>query len=110
MPVYEYECTEHGVFESLRPMADYQLPHACPSCGMHAPRVVVTAISLGDVPTATRKAHERNERSAHAPTSSRESKHGAGCSCCSPRKPSKTVTTPGGGKSFPTQRPWMISH
>ncbi len=37
MPIYEYECTEHGKFESLEPMreagtkiGDYTLP--CPRC------------------------------------------------------------------------------
>ncbi len=111
MPLYEYECAKHGVFDALRPLAEYQSPQVCPWCGTQAPRVVATAINLGDLPSNTRQAHERNERSAHAPASSRDSKHGAGCSCCrGTRKPSKTVTTAGGGKSFPSQRPWMISH
>lgn len=111
MPLYEYECATHGVFDALRPLSEYQSPQACPCCGLEASRVVATAINLGYLSSNTRKAHQRNELSAHAPVSSREVKHGAGCSCCSgARKPSKTVVTPDGGKSFPSKRPWMISH
>jgi hypothetical protein len=36
--------------------------------------------------------------------------HGPGCGCCS-TKPSRLVKqTKSGAKSFPTARPWMISH
>jgi putative FmdB family regulatory protein len=110
MPLYEYECMTHGVFHALRPMAEYQSPQACPCCGEQATRVVATAINLSHVTATNRKAHERNERSAHAPASSRDKKHGAGCSCCSDaRQPGKTVTAADGAKTFPSQRPWMIS-
>ena len=53
-----------------------------------------------------------NERSAHAPKTLAEYKasHGPGCGCCS-TKPSRLVRkTKSGAKSFPTARPWMISH
>jgi putative FmdB family regulatory protein len=110
MPLYEYECAAHGTFEAMRPLAEYQLPHACPECGEQSARVVTT-VNLGLVPTTTRKAHQRNEKSAHAPGSTRE-RHGKGCSCCSgdQRKRSNAVTTAGGAKTFPSKRPWMISH
>jgi hypothetical protein len=51
-------------------------------------------------------------RSANAPKTLGEYKasHGAGCGCCS-GKPSRPVKkTRSRAKSFPTARPWMISH
>ena len=40
-----------------------------------------------------------------------KAKHGPGCGCCSSKKPSRLVKqTRSGAKSFPTARPWMISH
>ena len=109
MPLYEYECPEHGVFVALRPLAEYRTPQACPECAMQSTRVI-TPVALGLMPASTRTAHQRNERSAHEPQSSRASKHGKGCSCCGGGKRSKTVMTANGGKSFPAKRPWMISH
>jgi hypothetical protein len=37
-------------------------------------------------------------------------KHPAGCGCCSTSKKATTVRAPDGAKSFPSKRPWMISH
>jgi hypothetical protein len=36
--------------------------------------------------------------------------HGLGCGCCSPKPSRRVATTRSGAKSFPTARPWMISH
>ncbi len=110
MPVYEYLCAEHGAFEAIRPMADYKSPCPCPDCGAQAPRVMLTVPRLAALDTATRRAHETNERSAHEPKSTRS--HGPGCGCCSGAKTakSKTLHRPDGSKSFPSKRPWMISH
>ncbi len=109
MPLYEYECPEHGVFEALRPMAEYQSPQACPECAMQSSRVI-TPVALGLMPAIARVAHQRNERSAHEPQSSRTSRHGAGCSCCGGSKKRSNAVTTASGKAFPTKRPWMISH
>ena len=110
MPLYEYECPRHGAFEALRPLAEYQSPQACPVCAKQSTRVI-TPVALGLMPVATRTAHQRNERSAHAPESSRNARHGAGCSCCGGgKKRSNAVVTANGSKTFPSKRPWMISH
>jgi len=80
MPVYEYLCNDCGPFFCM--------------------------------PSDKRKAHATNERSANAPKTVGEYKasHGPGCGCCS-TKPSRLVKqTRSGAKSFPTARPWMISH
>ncbi|MEL6218935.1 MAG: zinc ribbon domain-containing protein [Pseudomonadota bacterium] len=109
MPVYEYMCETHGVFETIRPMADHAAPCPCPVCGQDAPRVMLTVPRLAMMEAGNRRAHETNERSSHEPKSTRT--HGPGCSCCGGSKSnSKTLRRPDGSKSFPTKRPWMISH
>jgi putative FmdB family regulatory protein len=113
MPIYEYLCKSCGPFNAMRPMAEYELPLACPRCDASAPRVLLTAPSLAGMPSELRLAHATNERSAHAPRtlSAMKGMHGAGCACCS-GKTSKRAVRRGrnGTKSFPTSRPWMISH
>ena len=39
MPNYEYECENCGPFVENRPMAEFDLPFACPDCGDLAPRL-----------------------------------------------------------------------
>lgn len=109
MPVYEYQCDECGVFEEMRPMSRFMDPCPCPECGVEARRVMITVPRLSAVSGRVRHAHETNERSADSP---KRSNHGPGCGCCGggTKKPSKTLHHANGAKSFPTKRPWMISH
>jgi hypothetical protein len=75
--------------------------------------VLLTAPALFCMPSDKRKAHATNEHSANAPKTLGEYKdsHGPGCGCCSSKKPARLVKqTRSGAKSFPTARPWMISH
>ncbi|GLK56255.1 putative FmdB family regulatory protein [Methylopila capsulata] len=111
MPVYEYACDDCGPFTALRPMAAFQDPHACPLCGDEAPRVMLTAPALAGMDPARRIAMATNERSSHAPKSSKS--HAPGCGCCSGRglkTPAAVAAQPPAAKSFPNARPWMISH
>ncbi|MDQ0317796.1 FmdB family zinc ribbon protein [Amorphus orientalis] len=113
MPLYDYYCEEHGAFTALRPMSAYAEPCECPDCGASAPRVMLTAPRLGLLDTATRTAHAVNERSAHEPKRASSHGHGPGCGCCgggTAKKGRKTLHRPDGSKSFPSARPWMISH
>lgn len=109
MPVYEYQCADCGVFEEMTPMSRFADPCDCPTCGTSAPRVLLTLPALAAVSSAVLTAHETNERSADSP---KRSAHGPGCGCCGggAKKNSKTLYRPDGSKSFPTKRPWMISH
>jgi putative FmdB family regulatory protein len=100
MPTYEYACRRCGHFEAVRPMAEYDLPEACPDCGQASPRTL-TLPSFASMDAGQRIARSVNERSANAPRSS--AAHRPGCSCCRPAKP-------GAAKGFPGARPWMISH
>ncbi len=112
MPMYEFWCEDHGLFESLRPMAAYAEPCACPDCGASAPRVMATAPRLGASNRGTIRAHETNERAADSPRRLSQQGHGPGCGCCSggSKRGRKTLRRPDGSKSFPSARPWMISH
>lgn len=108
MPVYDYACDDCGPFTAVRPMAAYQDPCACPDCGADAPRVMLTAPALAGMDPARRIAAATNERSSHAPESSKS--HGPGCGCCSGRKLKAPAENAAAMKSFPSARPWMISH
>jgi putative FmdB family regulatory protein len=110
MPVYDYDCVRCGPFTELRPMAECEAPLACPECGAAAPRAFLTAPRLATMDGARRTASATNERSAHQPRLS-SSSHGPGCSCCSGgARRARTAKAPDGKKSFPSARPWMISH
>lgn len=104
MPVYEYACPHCGPFEELRPMAEFQVPQPCPSCGAPAPRVVLTAPGLALMEAGRRTAFATNERSSHAPRQIGGHGPNCGCSAHGGRK------RPAAAKSFPSARPWMISH
>jgi|ERR1700683_5372372 putative FmdB family regulatory protein len=116
MPVYEYLCDDCGPFTDMRPMAECDAPRDCPHCASTSPRVILTAPNFFCMPSDKRKAHATNERSANAPSTvdqykASKASHGPGCGCCATGKPSRLVRrTRGGAKSFPTARPWMISH
>jgi len=125
MPVYEYLCDACGDFTAMRPMSEYNDPQPCPDCGAAAPRVLLTAPRASGMSRSRFEAYAVNERASHAPMTSGEykakqterqtAKHRAGCACCSTGAASRSgkrpmLTTPQGTKSFPTARPWMISH
>jgi putative FmdB family regulatory protein len=66
MPLYEYQCRRHGVFEQLGSIADRAASQPCPDCRRQAPRVL-SAPQQPVLERSTRIAHERNERSQHEP-------------------------------------------
>ena len=93
-------------------MSECDAPQNCPTCEKSSPRAILKAPNFFCMPSDRRKAIAINERSAHTPKTLNEYKasHRPGCGCCS-AKPSRRVNkTRDGAKSFPTARPWMISH
>lgn len=118
MPTYDYACPDCGGFDALRSMSERDQPCPCPQCETVSPRVFVSAPSLACMLSDKRHAHATNERSQHAPQTSRNSgdgytrlRHPSGCGCCSTgSKRGATVTAANGAKAFPSKRPWMISH
>lgn len=112
MPVYDYECEECGVFTAFRSMSLSATPCDCPECDVSSRRVFLSAPNSALMDTSRRTAFATNERSADSPKNTRSGHgHGPGCSCCSgTKKPSRTLHRPDGSKTFPSARPWMISH
>jgi putative FmdB family regulatory protein len=117
MPIYDYLCRSCGPFTEMRPMAQSDQPHECPGCGYDAPRAYLTAPYLAGMSAERRLAHATNERSASAPAtlSALRQGHGSGCGCCSGKslrynKGQRTKASPEPAKSFPSRRPWMLSH
>ncbi|MBX2848136.1 MAG: zinc ribbon domain-containing protein [Acidiferrobacterales bacterium] len=115
MPVYDYKCQEHGVFNDLAPMADHDKPGTCPTCGAMSARIIVISPEFLNMNQQERHAEEVNEKAQHEPVvSSKERRaddqqHAQGCGC-QDKKPSKLMYTAQGDKMFPSMRPWMISH
>lgn len=97
MPIYEYECSTHGLFEAERPMRLSAEPGQCPVC-LGAARRLLSATRTRLLPRATSLARDRNEKSQHAP----ELRSGP-----PPRSAQglrKRTLQPGHG------RPWMLGH
>ncbi|MDO6682371.1 MULTISPECIES: zinc ribbon domain-containing protein [unclassified Oceanobacter] len=128
MPMYDYKCPHHGVFQELAPMQEHDQPQPCPQCHTRSARVIVLPPAIAKVLKETRAAMERNEKSREAPDVMSASqyqekehekkqqhlfdnrhKHDKGCGCGSKRK-SNLMYTANGEKMFPGMRPWMISH
>jgi putative FmdB family regulatory protein len=116
MPVYDYKCLEHGVFNELATMADSEKPNVCPSCGKLSARIIRFAPELLSMAHEKKHAYDVNERNQHEPafsTSARraeDDKHSKGCGCTKKSGKSKMLFTAKGEKIFPSMRPWMISH
>lgn len=113
MPTYDYACAECGGFDAFRSVSERNVAAPCPDCGRAAPRVFVSAPRLAVLSGAAQQAHTINERAAHAPQASSSYarlRHPLGCGCCSATKRTNAARGPDGAKSFPTRRPWMISH
>lgn len=116
MPVYDYKCKTHGIFSDLAMMDDSAKPAACPQCKNLSARVIMLSPTILDMAPERRNAFETNERASHEPVVStadrraQDHQHKNGCGC-NAKKPSRFMMyTPDGGKTFPTARPWMISH
>ncbi len=115
MPIYDYDCETCGPFREMRPMSMAAEPCACPDCGTPAPRAFFTMPALATMDGDRRTAIATNERASHEPVSSKSERarrlHPSNCSCCKPgAKQRATVFRADGAKSFPSSRPWMISH
>jgi putative FmdB family regulatory protein len=66
MPLYPYTCSSCGDFHDWRSMSACNQSVACPRCGTRSRRAVAAPTILG-MDAHTRKAHMRNEKSAHEP-------------------------------------------
>lgn len=122
MPVYDFKCATHGLFNELKTMDSAGQPCACPHCGVLSPRVILVAPEYLDMKKENRLAHKRNEVATHNPIFSTPDfraeqnaiqKHHRGSKCGCGERPirqSGLMYTADGNKMFPSARPWMISH
>lgn len=67
MPVYDYKCTEHGLFHELATMADAGQPKACPKCGKASARVIMIPPEVLAMAPDQRAAMAHNEEARHQP-------------------------------------------
>jgi putative FmdB family regulatory protein len=105
MPLYDYECQDHGVFEKFNSMAKSSEPCACPDCGVAARRLV-KAPFLRRLNPIARNAMERNEKSRVEPGVTR-----TGCQHSHQRKPTpKNRDGTPALQSYQGSRPWVIEH
>jgi putative FmdB family regulatory protein len=105
MPLYEYACADHGIFDAFRPTAEYLKAGDCPTCGAASPRVM-SAPQIRAMTPMKRMAAERNEKSRHEP-------HVCTSGCGHAHKPKNQV----GGKpkgtgyhAYAGPRPWVVEH
>lgn len=116
MPVYDYKCSQHGVFSELATMEQSQLPAPCPQCSELSARVIMLPPEVLAMSPEKRKAMATNEKSRHEPEFStlerrtHDHQHRNGCGCEAKKPGSKLFYTAQGDKMFPSMRPWMISH
>ena len=130
MPVYDYKCPSHGVFNELASMDKAALPAVCPQCQSLSPRILMIPPEVLAMAPAKRAATARNEAAQHQPVISsidsraekadrlafqqkKQHRHSKQCGCSENHNSSlrqQAVLLPDGSKIFPSQRPWMISH
>jgi putative FmdB family regulatory protein len=97
MPIYEYECSEHGLFEAERPMRRSAEAGECPACQGSARRVLSTT-RTALVPRSSAIARDRNTKSQHAPELRRSEAGPA------PRAHTPLLQASHGS------RPWVLEH
>lgn len=116
MPVYDFKCSLHGVFNELATISDSDKPCACPICGALSARIIRLAPEILNMAPEKKYAYEVNEKNQHEPslsTSARrkdDKQHAKGCGCERKLSKSSLIYTAQGEKMFPSMRPWMISH
>lgn len=98
MPIYEYECREHGLFQEQRPMSRSAEGAECPGCQSLAPRVL-SATRTNVVPRHVSSAIGRNEKSQHAPEVRAHGHHHQ-----------HPKPKPGQLQPYRGARPWVMEH
>jgi putative FmdB family regulatory protein len=105
MPIYEYECKKHGLFELLKSVAEVHEPGLCPDCS-RVGRRLISAPHLAVMARSQVLARDRNEQSQYEP---RMSSSPGTCSHSGPCNHGKKAT-PGKLKTYTGKRPWVIEH
>jgi putative FmdB family regulatory protein len=120
MPLYRYDCETCGPFQAWARMNESTKKVQCPNCCIPKPRAVAAPF-IARMDTATRKAHARNEKSAHEPMvmsrhqveKSGRSRHGhshAKDACFGARNPGASRLENNYRVHTAPNRPWLIGH
>ncbi|MBW0000583.1 MAG: zinc ribbon domain-containing protein [Verrucomicrobia bacterium] len=67
MPIYEYRCDQHGVFEITRPLGTAQRSATCSVCGSEARRVFSAPMIRSGSRATLLAAMDHAEKSRHEP-------------------------------------------
>ena len=105
MPLYEYECQQHGTFDELRPYAESDAPIDCPVCERPATRVV-SMPRFRQMDAGTVKAMDINEKSRHEP-------HVCTSGCSHHRRPAANKNgepQKPQRQAYTGPRPWVVEH
>ncbi|MEM6373084.1 MAG: zinc ribbon domain-containing protein [Pseudomonadota bacterium] len=105
MPIYQYSCEQCGLFEDRKPIALFDAPCDCPTCGALSPRAL-TMPQVSMVSAIARRSHAINERSSDSPRRAKAN----GLTPSGPSIKSRAVQGADGSKHMPGARPWMLSH
>lgn len=112
MPIYEFECRSHGVFELERPVSQAKGAGTCPECGVASARIL-SVPRLAALAKDTRVALDRNARSQHEPrVICREASHHDSASAARGHAPAQRSLAAGAGRAraYTGARPWVIEH
>jgi putative FmdB family regulatory protein len=99
MPLYEYECAEHGVFEEHACMDKAAKAARCPVCENDGRRIL-SAPHVARMARSEVRARERNEKSCHEPRVVKGAEMGQG----------RSSQKRGGFESSRISRPWVLEH
>jgi putative FmdB family regulatory protein len=105
MPVYEYECARHGLFELIKSVSQAYEAGLCPRCEQPGKRLISVPM-LSSMARSEVIARDRNERSRHEP---RLASSPGTCSHAGPCNHGKKAK-PGQLKAYKGKRPWVIEH
>ena len=100
MPLYPYTCNSCGDFQEWQSMTACDQSIACPRCGAVSRRAVTAPTILG-MDERLRRAHMRNEKSAHEPRVVRRDNQ---------KQHAHAGADSHGPHLHRSSRPWMIGH
>lgn len=103
MPIYEYDCQQHGTFEVVTSLAQRMPAEPCPypQCSQPARRVL-SSPSTPQLCASDVIAHDRNERSRHEPRMVTRGEPPHAARNAEPPRPAL--------QRAPGSRPWVVEH
>jgi putative FmdB family regulatory protein len=85
MPLYDYKCTEHGLFHELVPVQASGEACPCPTCGVLSARVILVAPEVLDMAPERRSAFGPATNPGAATSTRKRSRAAATTNATNPR-------------------------